>query len=130
MFVELPEEDRGEEDLVGELNYSMYGTRDAAQNWGEECANTLKEMGFEQGKASPCVFNHKDRKIRTYIHGDDFVSSAKDFVSSAKGEQLKWMKKELEKIYELTTHVLGPDKEDEKQVRVPTRIVTWTDKGL
>ena len=34
VFVELPEEDREEEDMVGELNYSMYGTRDTAQNWG------------------------------------------------------------------------------------------------
>ena len=48
-----------------------------------------------------CV-HHKERKIRTYIHGDDFVSSAE-------GEELAWMKKELERRYELKTHVLGPD---------------------
>ena len=34
VFVELPEEDSNGEDMIGELNYSMYGTRDAAQNWG------------------------------------------------------------------------------------------------
>ena len=35
VYVQLPEEDRGdgEEELCGRLNYSMYGTRDAAQNW-------------------------------------------------------------------------------------------------
>ena len=35
VFVQLPDEDRtaGEENLCGRLNYSMYGTRDAAQNW-------------------------------------------------------------------------------------------------
>ena len=35
VFVELPAEDTEDgQDLVGELNYSMYGTRGAAQNWG------------------------------------------------------------------------------------------------
>ena len=40
------------------------------------------------------------------------------------------MKKELEKIYELKTHVLGPGENDEKQVKVLNRIVTWTDQGV
>ena len=34
VFVELPQEDKDGRDMVGELNYSMYGTRDAAQNLG------------------------------------------------------------------------------------------------
>ena len=101
----------------------MCGTRDAAQNWGEECANTLNEMGFTQGKASPCVFQHEERKIRTYIHGDDFVSSAQ-------GEQLKWMKEQLEKKYEMTTEVMGPDKDQKQEVRVLNRILRWTQEGI
>ena len=87
VFVELPAEDRGSEDMVGELNFSMYGTRDAAQNWGEECAKTMTDMGFEKGRASPCTFLHKDRHIRAYIHGDDFVSVGKE-------EDLQWMKRQ------------------------------------
>ena len=37
VYVEIAEEDRepGEGDVVGLLQYSMYGTRDAAQNWQE-----------------------------------------------------------------------------------------------
>ena len=50
VFVELLKEDKIEgQDLVGELNYSMYGTRDAAQNWSEECANTMISLGFTGG---------------------------------------------------------------------------------
>ena len=37
VYVELPEEDY-EEGMCGKLNKSMYGTRDAAQNW--EVAHT------------------------------------------------------------------------------------------
>ena len=43
--VELPDGDKsGHDDMVGELDFSMYGTRDAAQNWGEEGAGTMKKL--------------------------------------------------------------------------------------
>ena len=75
--VQLAEEDRklGEEAMYGKLNYSMYGTRDAAQNWFEEYSNQLRSVGFIQVKAIPCVFYHPQRQIRTMVHGDDYVST-------------------------------------------------------
>ena len=79
VFVELCEEDAvAGEDMIGELNYSMYGTRDAAQNWGEACASTMVKMGFVQGEASPCTFSHPHKGLRSYIHGDDFVTASLD----------------------------------------------------
>ena len=124
VFVELPKEDNETgENLVGELNYSMYGTRDAAQNWGEECAATMEQMGFERGKASPCTFSHTQRKLECYIHGDDFVTTGME-------QNLKWMKAELEKHYEIKTQVLGPGSEDLQQVRVLNRVLTWTKEGI
>ena len=36
---------------------------------------------------------HKERNIRTYIKGDDFVSVAT-------GKDLKWFKEQIEKKYE------------------------------
>ena len=43
-FIEIPSEDRekGDEGKVGKLELSLYGTRDAAQNWSEEYTKTLK----------------------------------------------------------------------------------------
>ena len=109
--------------MVGELNYSMYGTRDAAQNWGEACANTMLKIGFTQGEASPYTFSHEGKGLRCYIHGDDFVTVGTD-------KELKWMKQELEKAYELKTQVLGPSKEDLQQVRALNRIMTWKSHGI
>ena len=124
VFVELPDEDNTTGDkMVGELNFSMYGTRDAAQNWGEECAATMKKLGFQRGTASPCTFSHHYRRLRCYIHGDDFVTVGMD-------EHLKWMKAQLEKQYELKKQVLGPDEGDLKQVRVLNRVLTWSDEGI
>ena len=51
--IELPTEDMNPQDigkdLVGILNKSLYGTRDAAKNWQEEVANMMKSWGFTQG---------------------------------------------------------------------------------
>ena len=39
MFPEFPGEGKFDgENMVGELNCSMSGTRDAEHSWGEECA--------------------------------------------------------------------------------------------
>ena len=101
----------------------MYGTRDAAQNWGEACASTMIKMGFTQGKASPCTFSHASRGLRCYIHGGDFVTVGTD-------QNLQWMKRELEKAYEIKIQVLGPGKEDSSQVRVLNRVLTWSTDGI
>ena len=87
VYVQIAAEDQqlGDERRCGKLNYSMYGTRDAAQNWASEYAEMLVAIGFVQGKASPCVFHHESPGIRTFVHGDDYVSTAMP-------EQLQWLK--------------------------------------
>ena len=58
VYLEIFDEDRepGDENMAGELQYNMYGTRDAAQNWQEEFSDMLKRIGFSAGRSSPCVF--------------------------------------------------------------------------
>ena len=72
-FIQLPPEDTkaGQEDMRVRLQCSMYGTRDAAQNCYEEYLQQFAQIGFRQGLASPCVFYHPERGIRTYVHGAD-----------------------------------------------------------
>ena len=57
VYVDLPPEDQ-EEGMCGKLVKSMYGTRDAAQNWELEYSTFMKDLGFSRGRASPCVFHH------------------------------------------------------------------------
>ena len=120
VYVQMAEEDRepGDDNRCGKLNYSMYGTRDAAQNWASEYANMLISIAFTQGRASPCVFDRKDRHIRTFVHGDDYVSSAHP-------KQLEWLKRELESKYTIKTQWLGPNKEHQQEVKILNRIVGW-----
>ena len=69
VFVELPPEDyqAGDERMCGLLQYSLYGTRDAAQNWEEELASTPSDLKLTGGIACPCVWqtyhgNHARRR--------------------------------------------------------------------
>ena len=54
LYVELPDEDPGKaQGLVGKLNLSLYGTRDAAANRQKCVAEDLVGIGFQQGLSNP-----------------------------------------------------------------------------
>ena len=88
VYVQMADEDKqeGDERKRGRLNFSMYGIRGAAQNWANEYADMLKFIGLKQGQASPCVCYHDERKVRTFVHGDDYVSTAMP-------TQLTWLRR-------------------------------------
>ena len=110
VYVQLPDEDKGsgEEGLCGKLRFSMYGTRDAVQNWHNDYSQQLLDVGSQQGRAPLCIFYHPDKKIRTDVHGDDYVSSGRP-------EALRWMQKKLKDKYQVKTQCLGPGKEESRQ---------------
>ena len=58
ILIEIPMEDwqPGDSHKVAKLNLSLYGTRDAAQNWTEEYTRKLLELGFVADLATPCNF--------------------------------------------------------------------------
>ena len=61
MFIEIPKEDLepGDEGCVGQLQLSLNGTRDAAQNWAHEYTTFLLSLGFQVERASACNFTHR-----------------------------------------------------------------------
>ena len=64
----------GDEGVVGQLNLSLHGTRDAAQGWEATYAAAMAKLGFHRGRSSPCVFHHPSRNMKCVVHGDDFFS--------------------------------------------------------
>ncbi len=86
--------------MYGELQLSMYGTRDAAQNWQETLSGHFQGAGFKRGVMNPCIFHHEGRGVRTVVHGDDYTS-----VGSP--ASLVWLRSVLERKYELNTSVIG-----------------------
>lgn len=92
--------------------------------WHEEYSKQLIENGFQQGKASPCVFYHESKGIRTVVHGDDYISVGKE-------ESLQWMEARLKCKYEEKKNKwLGPQPNHSKEVRVLNRVITWEDEGI
>ena len=69
VYVQLTQEDmeHGDEKLCGRLNYSMYGTKDAAHDWYQEYSEQLIHIKFKQGKTSPCVFYNPNKGITVNI---------------------------------------------------------------
>jgi hypothetical protein len=95
VYVDLPDEalEPGEKGKVcGRLNYSLYGTRDAANNWEDTYTEVMVELGFEQGKSSPCIFLNKGRNMATVVHGDDFTTLATE-------QDQKWFAEQLKKKF-------------------------------
>ena len=71
VYIEIPIEDfePGDEGKVARLNLSLYGTRDAAQNWAKEYTTFLEESCFKTGLASPCNFEHVNKELKLTVHG-------------------------------------------------------------
>ena len=108
----------GEEGMCGRLDYSMYGTRDAARNLYEEYGWKFVEFGFKQGLVTPCVFYHEGSGIRIYVHGDDYVSAGTP-------NQPQRLRQQFEDKYEVKTQVLGPGEDHLQEVNILNRIVDW-----
>ena len=125
VYIELPLEDKqpGDDGMVGRLNLSLYGIRDAAQNWAVEHTRTLQAAGFTVGKASPCNFTHKTRDISVTVHGDDFTSSGPE-------EEQVWLKGLISKKYDIKCTVQGPEAHHTQEVKILGRTLRWTDAGI
>jgi hypothetical protein len=125
IFVELPEEDREEgKDEVAKLNFSLYGTRQAAAHWRGTYSKHLVSIGSLQGKTTPCLFYHFKTQIRALVHGDDYVAVAHP-------EDFKWPQKQIGNAFEIRTKVLGPDEAEgeEREISVLGRISNGGKKG-
>jgi hypothetical protein len=114
-------------DEVGLLERAMYGTRDAATCWEAEIADMMvNQLGFEQGRATPCNFYHKNRGLRVTVHGDDFETlGAMD--------DLMWFASQLKTRWEISERgILGPPGVEGtvQQVRHLNRIFSWTARGI
>jgi hypothetical protein len=123
VYVKLPEED-AEEGMCGMLLKSMYGTRDAAQNWECSYVGAMIEMGFKRGVAIPCLFHNEEWNVRVAVHGDDFTTLGSE-------EGLNWFQKEVKRKFEVKVRGrIGPGNNDEKEIRLLNRVFEWKDEGI
>ena len=113
----------GDEHRVGKLNLSLYGTRDAAQNWAAEYTGLLNSLGFVIGMATPCSFVHECKELFLTVHGDDFAAVGPT-------TSLAWLERCMEERYEIKSEYLGPEDGLKQEIRVLNRVLRWMDDGL
>ena len=125
IYIKIPAEDwaEGDENNVAQLNLSLYGTRDAAQNWTKAYTEFLESVGFQKGLASPCNFHHPARRISLTVHGDDFTSTGTPAA-------LHWLDSQLRSRFDMKTEKLGPGDGCKREVRILNRVLTWTQDGI
>ncbi len=82
----------------------------------------MEEIGFARGNGYPSVFSHKGTGVTVLVHGDDDVSVGEK-------EGLDWMKKDLERKYEIKTQRIGVRGGTQKEGKVMNRIIRRTERG-
>ena len=109
--------------MVAQLNLSLYGTRDAAQNWTQEYTRALVAAGFTAGKASPCNFYHEKLGMALSVHGDDFTVSGPE-------KALEWLKEFFQSRWDVKSTILGPENHQAQEIKVLNRSIRWTARGI
>jgi hypothetical protein len=107
--------------MRGRLAKAMYGTRDAAFNWECEYVEFMKGVGFNQGRANPCIFYHPGERVRAVVHGDDFTVGG--FAA-----ELDWFREMIVTKFEVKFKArLGEGEGDDKGVECLNRVMEWVD---
>ena len=125
LYIELPEEayEDGDPNMVGLLQRAMCGTRDAPLSWQTHVSQYLNELGFEKSKAQPCMLTHRKRDMHVTFHVDDFMAAGLP-------ADLAWFRREMNRRFESTAKMLGPDEGQEARVTFLNRVITWHPDGI
>ena len=124
IFIEIPKEDRvdGDETKIGKLRLCLYGTRDAAFNWGETVARQLLASGYERGKAFPAIYHHVKDGVSVMVHGDDYLCAGPE-------KALMRLKAKLSEAFEIKSSAMGTAAHLDKEGKILSRIVRVTANG-
>ena len=65
VFIQILDEDYEEddEDRCAELDFSMYGTRDASQCFDSFPETSMQKLGFTIGVFNPCIYWNEERDL-------------------------------------------------------------------
>lgn len=104
---------------VGRLRRWLYGMRPAASAWEDHYAAKLKSVGYERGRAAPTAFVDRSTGVRVVVWGDDFTFLGRE-------RHLKDMAAKMAEWYDIKVRaVMGPGRDDDKEVRILNRLVKW-----
>ena len=101
-------------------------SRDAAKNWTATYTKFVNDAGFKTGFGCLCNFAHVTRQVSLIVHGDDFH----DFPASGSDDDLAWLEAEFKKRFECKVQILGPSRNQQREVRILNKVVRWSKHGI
>ena len=106
------------------MQHSLYGTRDAVQNWEEELTSTLSDLKLTRGVACPCVWRGhiKGEHVVATVHGDDITIG---------GERsaVELLIRKISRKYEIKKQMIGEGADFDKSGRILNRVIEWGRDG-
>ena len=66
----------------------------------EAGARVMCKLGFRRGRYNPCLYFHREKNLRTFLHGDDFAT-----VGIREG--VRWFRGALEQRFEIKSQCIG-----------------------
>ena len=123
-WIKLPSEDprSNEEGVCGLLERSMYGCRDAGQNFELLVRHVMVDiLGFVGGMWSACVFEHEKKQLTAYVYGDNFT------VKGTRDEVEKFLVDLSEHMMAKKEGILGPNRSlgDVQEITCLNTIFRW-----
>ena len=83
----------------------------------------METLNFHVCTTANGVYYHAKRGLRVVTHVDDFLCSGA-------ADDLRWLKGELAKEFELKHEILGIEAGESRIVRFLGRSLTWTPEGI
>ena len=123
--IEIPAEDLGGQEgrMVGLLNRAMYGLREAPAIWQRVVQELMADLGFVACATVPCVYFHPEKEVVAVAHVDDFLMSGDQAV-------LLELRRELQSRYECDGDMLGPGRDEVREISFLGRRIRWGEDGL
>ena len=121
LYVWLPPEAGLAAGWCAKLLRTLYGCKDAGQNFEFTVTDVCTDGGYAQGIASPCIYYCSKNSVRVVVHSDDF------FVLGTRATTLLF-RNTLAKHFSVKDRgVLGPDpsKGDVQQIIALNRLVRY-----
>ena len=82
-------------DKVFQVLWSLYGLKQAAQDWHEKCITEMIKLSFQQCAADSCLLIHYQKKIMVLLYVDDISIAFKQL------NNVLWFKSEFQKIFKI-----------------------------
>jgi len=121
LYIKLPPECGAGPDNCGLLDYCLYGLRDANQAFEFKVKETAEDQGFTQGKHTACAYSHPSKPVAFAVHGDDYV------VLGLRRHLLEFFDKLNKALIVKNRGILGPAKDDLKNISMLSRTISWID---